>query len=211
VKDLVWPSWKYRRQSRSLCHFRRHVPLDALHRSAAAAREFRHLKHAIAGANLPADHLLGLLADLWPSQPLETLFTHPVQASHDTCPDHLAFQFSEHASHRRLAERAGAVDGLLVGLERYPGNIHFRHRDGDGQDAPAEPVDGPDHENLEATSFGVLERLVEHGTLTEILNAKMHGIRKRCAFTVYTQWSVCAAKLTEIRRMILASTAALSF
>jgi hypothetical protein len=39
----------------------------------------------------------------------------------------------------------------------------------------------------------------------EIFNAQTHGIRERRALTAYTQQSGCAAKLTEIRRIISAS------
>jgi integrase len=77
------------------------------------------------GAELPADGLLDLPTDLRPSEFLDPLFADTVEPGHDTRPDHLPFQFTEYARHlhHRLAERAGAVDGLLVGIARHTGGI----------------------------------------------------------------------------------------
>ena len=44
------------------------------------------------------------------------------------------------------------------------------------QDAPAKPVDGPDHENLEPASHGVLEHLVERWALVATLCAADAGV-----------------------------------
>jgi hypothetical protein len=44
------------------------------------------------------------------------------------------------------------------------------------QDAPAEPIDGPDHENLEAASHRILEHLVECWALVAPLGAADAGV-----------------------------------
>jgi mono/diheme cytochrome c family protein len=157
-----------------LRQYRHHLPPYPLHCAATASDHSRHLQDAVTGAKMPADGRLDLLIDLRPSEPLETLLARPIQSGPDTRSDHLPFQFPEYASHlhHRLAKGAGTVDRLLVGIERHPGGIHFRHRAGDVQDAPAEPVDGPDHENLESTSYGVLEHLVKRWALVATLCAR---------------------------------------
>jgi hypothetical protein len=58
-------------------------------------------------------------------------------------------------------EWAGAVDSLLVGIERYSGCIKFCHGVGDVQDAPAKPVDGPAHHHSKFSPDCILEHLVE--------------------------------------------------
>src|ERR1700722_42369 len=110
------PSMAIRWQSRRHHHCRRHLPLDALHRSAAAAREFGHLENAMTSAKLPADGLLDLRPYRRATELFDPLLADTVQDSHDTRPDHLPFQFTEHAGHLHhgLPEWAGAVDRLLV-------------------------------------------------------------------------------------------------
>jgi hypothetical protein len=71
------------------------------------------------GAKLLTDGLLDLPSDRGATELLQALFADSVQPSHHTCPDHLPFQFAESAGHldHRLAERAGAVDRLLIWVE----------------------------------------------------------------------------------------------
>ena len=68
------------------------------------------------GAKLTADHLFDPPGDRRPSELLQTLLAHVIQASHDTCSDHISFQFAEHVRHlhHRLAERDRAVDRLRI-------------------------------------------------------------------------------------------------
>lgn len=54
---------------------------------------------------------------------------------------------------------AGAVDRPLVGVEGQARSIQLRHRIGDVQDAPAEPVDGPHDQGIELSPVGVFEHL----------------------------------------------------
>ena len=123
------------------------------------------------GAKMSADDLLDLPANRRPSELLDPLFANTVQAGPNPRPDHLPFQFTEYARHLHhgLAERAGAVDRLLIAVQGDAGSIHFRHRAGDVEDAPAKPVDGPDHEHAESAPHRILEHLVERGRWSRAL------------------------------------------
>ena len=61
--------------------------------------------------------------------------------------------------------RRGAVDSLLVGIEGSTSSIQFRQCVCDVKDAAPQPVDRPDHQDVEASPYRVLEHCIERWAL----------------------------------------------
>ena len=71
--------------------------------------------------------------------------------------------FAEHGRHldHGSSPWRGAVDGLLVGIEGNASSIEFGQGICHVQNASAQPVDGPDHQDIELSPHRVLEHRVE--------------------------------------------------
>src|SRR5690349_12724040 len=118
------------------------------------------------------DSVLNLRRHLRTPKSLALLAT-TIQPCDDPAAKNLPFLFAKDRRHldHGSAHRSGAVDGLLIAVEGDTGSIQFGEGIGHVKNAPAEPVDRPDHQHIKAATNGVLEHLVECGTLISSLGA----------------------------------------
>jgi hypothetical protein len=74
-----------------------------------------------------------------------------------------SFLFAEHRCHldHRPPHWRGAVDGLLVGIEGDASSIEFRKGVGHVENTAPQSVDGPHHQDIELSSYRLLEHRVE--------------------------------------------------